>query len=257
MAQIELYPLLVGEADVGEILDVFWSLLKSREIVTVPITCWLLRVNGQPVLVDTGMRSTQRAMEVHKLGPHRMKPEWELTHQLATHNVSPEDVRQVILTHLHYDHAGNCELFPNAEFIIQRRELEAAAAARAPKALDIGGGALFFDRLDVAALVDKLWNRVTLIDGDVELLPGVRLVLFADTHTPGSQAVYVTTSRGTAIILGDIVRNVKLNIEQQIPPGLYYNLLAIMDALEQIKREGDIYLPTHDYAVLKQYPVIR
>lgn len=257
MAQVEIYPLLVGEADVPQILDVFWSLSKSREIVTVPIISWLLRVNGEPIVVDTGMRSPERAMQVHKLGPHRIQPEWELRHQLSAHDVSPHDVRRVILTHLHYDHAGNCELFPNAEFIVQQREVEAAAAARAPKGFEIGGGALFFDRLDVAALLGPLWDRVTLIQGDVEIAPGVRAVLFENTHTPGSQAIYVSTSQGTAVILGDIVRNVALNIEQQVPPGLYYDLIAMMDALQRIKREGNIFLPTHDYAVLKQYSAIR
>lgn len=257
MAQIEIRPLLVGEADVPEILDIFWSLSKSRDVVTVPIISWLIRVNDEPIVVDTGMRSPERAMEVHKLGPHRMKPEWELSHQLDVHGVSPEDVQRIILTHLHYDHAGNCEFFPNAEFIVQRRELEAAAAARAPKNFEVGGGALFFDRLDVAALVGKLWDRVTLVHGDVEIAPGVRLVLFEDTHTPGSQAVYVDTSLGTAVILGDIARNVKLNIEQQVPPGLYYDLYAMMDALQRIKREGDIYLPTHDYSLLDKYPAIQ
>ncbi|GIM44961.1 MBL fold metallo-hydrolase [Collibacillus ludicampi] len=252
----KVYPLVVGEAEVPQVLDVFWSLSKDKSLVTVPILAWLLvslNNHAEPILVDTGFRDAERCMKVHGLGPHRTRPEWSLKHQLGNHGLELEEVKTFILTHLHYDHAGGCIQLPNARFVIQRSEMQAAAAPMVSPQLEFGGGALFYDRKDIADLVDPLWQQVDLIEGDTEIAPGVKCVLFANTHTPGSQAVYVKTESGTAVILGDIARNIELNINQRIPPGLYYDLEATYRAMIRIKKEADIVLPCHDYSVVKKY----
>ena len=92
-----------------------------------------------------------------------------------------------------------------------------------------------------------------LIEGDKEILPGVHSVLYANTHTPGSQAVYVQTASGTAIILGDIARNVEMNIMQGIPPGLFYDLEATRRAMLRIERDATFALPSHDYEMVTKY----
>ena len=244
-----VHPLLLGEAEVGRALDVFWSLTKESGRVTVPILAFLIEGAPEPILVDTGMRDPVRAMEVHRLGPHRTSPEWSLEAQLRHHGVEPEDVATVILTHLHYDHAGGCQRVPRAHFLIQRRELMEAAAPMGPRKLEIGGRELFYDRKDVAALVDELWDRVELLEGDAEPFPGIRCVLYADSHTPGSQCVYVDTQEGTCALVGDIVRKVDVNVDREIPPGLFYNLESTRRAIIDIKRRADRILPTHDPAI--------
>lgn len=251
----KVYPLVVGEAEVGKVLDVFWSLTKDTSKVTVPIMSWLLMPEGEgdPILVDTGFRNAERCQEVHGLGPHRTKPGWSLEQQLGKYGLELDDIKTVILTHLHYDHAGGCAKFKNAKFIFQRSELQAAAAPLASSRLEIGGSSLFYDRKDIAELIDPLWPQVELIEGDVEIAPGVDCVLYANTHTPGSQAVYVNTEEGTAIILGDIARNVELNVNQGIPPGLFYDLEATYRAMNRIKKDGRFILPSHDYDVVKEY----
>jgi N-acyl homoserine lactone hydrolase len=248
---LEVVPINTGEADVKKMLDIFWSLSMETGIATVPILTFLIKGAEFPLLVDTGFREPDRAMSIMKLGPHRTKPEWDLARQLTKHGVKPENVRYVILTHLHYDHCGKCDIFPNAKFIIQRKEMQEAAAPLAPETFEVGGRALFYDRQDIAMMVDKLWSQVVLIDGDEEIGKGVKCVLFENSHTPGSQAVYVDTPRGTSILLGDITRNVQLNIEQQIPPGLYYDLRSMQATLAKLRRDGTFFYPTHDYSVLK------
>jgi glyoxylase-like metal-dependent hydrolase (beta-lactamase superfamily II) len=166
------------------------------------------------------------------------------------HDVKTSDVNTLILTHLHYDHCGNCAALPNARILVQRTELMAAAAPMGPAALAIGGKSLFYDRADVAELVDPLWNRLELLEGDRELHPGLNCVLYADTHTPGHQAVYVETEKGTVAIVGDIARKVDMNIEQAIPPGIYYDLEKMRRALADIARRADVVLPTHDWDTL-------
>ena len=247
--QYRVHPLLLGEAEVGRVLDVFWSLTKEAGRVTVPVLAFLIEGAAEPILVDTGMRDPVRAIEIHRLGPHRCLPEWSLAAQLRNHGVTLSDVATVILTHLHYDHAGACQLLPRAKFLIQRRELMEAAAPMGPRQLEIGSRELFYDRKDIAALVDELWDRVELLEGDAELFPGIQCVLYADTHTPGSQCIYVNTREGTLALVGDIVRKVDLNVGKEIPPGLFYNLESTRRAILDIKRRGDHIFPAHDPSI--------
>jgi glyoxylase-like metal-dependent hydrolase (beta-lactamase superfamily II) len=196
------------------------------------------------------MRDPKRAVEIHRLGPHSCSAEQSLPAQLGLHGVTPSDVQLLILTHLHYDHCGNCAQLPSARILVQRSELMAAAAPMGPAALPIGGKSLFYDRADVAELIDPLWDRLALIEGDRELHPGLHCVLYADSHTPGHQVVYVETEQGIAAIVGDIARKVDLNIDQGIPPGIYYDLEKMRRALADIARRADIVLPTHDWDTL-------
>lgn len=244
-------PLLLGEAEVPNILDVFWSLSTDRERSSVPFLGFLiLGAKEGPIVIDCGMRDPRRAMEIHRLGPHTCAPDQSLAAQLAIHGVKPEEVKTLILTHLHYDHAGGCAQLPNARIVIQRSELMAAAAPMGPATLAIGGKGLFYDRADIAELVDSLWERVELIEGDVELFPGLQCILYANTHTPGHQCVYIQTDIGTAAIVGDIARKIDLNIDQAIPPAIYYDLESMRRALADIARRADRVLPTHDWNTL-------
>ena len=244
-------PLLLGDAVVPDVLDVFWSLTKARGASSVPILAFLIEGTPDgPLLIDTGMRSAERAQEVHGLGPHNVPEDQTIPAQLAKLGYGVEDIRFCHLTHLHYDHAGGCNLLPNARFVLQRTELMAAAAPMGPEQLDIGGKGLFFDRADVADLVDPLWTRVDLMEGDYEPCPGIRCVLYANSHTPGHQCIYVETADGIVAIIGDIARKLDLNIEQEILPGIYYDLDSMRRALIDIKSKADVILPTHDWNVL-------
>ena len=244
-------PLLLGDAVVPDVLDVFWSLTKARGASSVPILAFLIEGTPDgPLLIDTGMRSAERAQEVHGLGPHNVPEDQTIPAQLAKLGYGVEDIRFCHLTHLHYDHAGGCNLLPNARFVLQRTELMVAAAPMGPEQLDIGGKGLFFDRADVADLVDPLWTRVDLMEGDYEPYPGIRCVLYANSHTPGHQCIYVETADGIVAIIGDIARKLDLNIEQEIMPGIYYDLDSMRRALIDIKSKADVILPTHDWNVL-------
>ncbi len=245
-----VHPLLLGEAEVGRALDIFWSLTKESGRVTVPILAFLIEGASEPILVDTGLRDPARATQVHRLGPHRSPPECSLEAQLRRHGIAPGDVATVILTHLHYDHAGGCQKVPRARFLVQRRELMEAAAPIGPRELEIGSRELFYDRKDVAPVVDELWERVELLEGDAEPFPGIRCVMYPNSHTPGSQCVYVDSQEGTLALVGDIVRKVDLNVEREIPPGLFYDLESTRRAILDIKRRADRVLPSHDPTIV-------
>lgn len=248
--QAKVLPLLLGEADVSKQLDVMWSLSREREVITVPILGFAILVNDQVLVVDTGFRDAERCTTVQHLGPHRTRPEWSVTNQLARWGIAPHQVAMVVLTHLHYDHAGGLGAFPNAQIVVQRLEVQAAAVPIVSRALGVGGHALFYDRLDVADVVSTYWDRLVLLEGDEEIAPGVRCVLYANSHTPGTQVVYVDTVDGRIALLGDLARNVHLNVEEELVPGIYYDLESTRRALRDVKRSADLYVPAHDYSVM-------
>jgi len=258
--RIRIYPINTGEADVSAGLDVF--LKPSIEKRTVPLLAYLITGLDECVLVDTGMYEAAKGLRMG-LGPHRTKqtnPEkdWDLIEEIKKRGVKPEEVKHLILTHLHYEHV--CPYYikqlPNARIYIQRKELEHAAAPIG-KYFIVGGGTFFYDREDIKAICCDFWNRVEILDGDAEILPGLKCILYEDTHTPGSQAVYVKTSKSTIILTGDLVRDKTLNIDKQYPPAIFYDIRAMEKALAKLKKDGNIFLGSHDYEVLKHkfYPI--
>ena len=161
-------------------------------------------------------------------------------------NIRFEDVTHVILSHLHWDHCENCDLFPNAKIYIQRKEMAYAAAPIAP---------LYYEPADIADLIGNYSDRIIYLDGedgDEQITPNVKLVLLGG-HTVGSQVAYIQTSRGCVILTGDIC-NVYENLEDRSVKEM--NVDQWNKAVRKIKRDADIVLPQHEPRVLVDYPCI-
>jgi glyoxylase-like metal-dependent hydrolase (beta-lactamase superfamily II) len=154
-----------------------------------------------------------------------------------------DQVTHIILTHLHWDHMENNHLFPNAKILVQRREVEVAAAPVYP---------LYYERADIAKLIGEEGSRLVFLDGDTEIVSGVRALLVGG-HTLGSQLVSVDTSEGIAIVTGDIC-NVYENLEVRSVKEV--DVIAWVHAIDRIKKEAQIVLPMHDPRVLTRYPVV-
>ncbi len=182
---------------------------------------------------------------------------------LAKTGFRPEDVDTLVLTHLHFDHAGNFDAFPNARIYVQRREYERwqEVIAAIPD-LSVGKEHWALSSMDVEVLqrfgAAVAAGRVTLLDGDSKIAPGVHCRLAADTHTFGSQWVEVETHSGPYVIAGDCVYWYA-NIERMWPPGYVqgntWNLVATYDKLktlvgaEQLER----IVPGHDMRVFTRH----
>ena len=216
--------------------------------VWAPTTAWLITGADKPILVDTSFRSVDEAAGQQGLVCRRSE-EQTLQAQLARHKLLLSDIGYVIHTHLHMDHAGQDYLLPNARILIQRKELQNAAAPNffpAP----------FYDRVNVARLIDPLWPRVDILDGEGELFAGIRTVHMPG-HTPAHQAVYVQTAGGVVIITGDAAMNVAVNVRKQVAPGIVDNMADVMTGLRKLAHEeqrGARLLPTHDPEVFALYP---
>ena len=139
-----------------------------------PVFVWTIEHPAGRVLVDTGMIDSRPEVDDMSPTPH---PE----------NI-PRDVACVISTHLHFDHCGGNRLFPRVPIHVQAREL---ADARS------------LDDYTIREWVDFDGATYVEHEGEVELLPGIRL-LPAPGHTDGHQVVVVETDAGTNVLGGDV-----------------------------------------------------
>src|SRR4051794_7364014 len=130
------------------------------------------------VLVDTGMTELHPA--VADLDP-RLAP-------LSTQDIDLAAIDIVVNTHLHFDHCGGNHLFPGRPIYVQRRELDDARTQEVPT---------------IPEWVDAPGVQYTPVDGEFQLLPGLRLVP-APGHTPGMQVVVVETGARPVVVGGDV-----------------------------------------------------
>src|SRR2546427_4941580 len=164
----------------------------SSERVQIPTACWLVRSSDAMILYDAGLspRAVPGLMRNDPLA--RFTEEDLLVHRLDLVGLEAENVDMVILSHLHYDHAGGAAMFPKSELVVQKDEY---AYAHHP--------ASFFESFYYRKNFDLPGYRWRLLDGDTELLPGVT-VLRSDGHTPGHQSLLVELPQtGPVILSGD------------------------------------------------------
>jgi len=173
----------------------------ERNTIAQTTNCLLVRSPGRTVLIDTGYGPKLGEKQRRHLDAEAGDP---LAAPLAGAGVSRDGVDLVLLTHLHFDHAGGATrrdsegrliaAFPNAEYVVQRREWELATA----ELPELRGS---YPTQNFLPLAES--GRLRLIDGDVEVTPGIRS-LVTGGHTPGHQAFLIQSGGEAAIYLGDV-----------------------------------------------------
>lgn len=169
-------------------------------IMRDPVHVWLVRgeLAGRQMnlLVDSGMAdipTVHARLRVKGVGGGHAS----LVAALAGEGLTPSDIDHVICTHLHFDHADNLDLFPEACVVVQRAELVAAVDP-------VPSQRIFYWKSTLTNLMGrKRPSQLRLVEGDTDLLPGVRL-LSVPSHTEGMQVVVVTTAKGKAAIVSDL-----------------------------------------------------
>jgi glyoxylase-like metal-dependent hydrolase (beta-lactamase superfamily II) len=206
---------------------------------------WVIRNASRTIVADTGFTAETGAVRKRQI----LIP---VPEALRAANVRAEEVADVIITHLHYDHAGGLAAFPKARFHIQDAEVSYAtgrhmchARLKSP-----------FDVEDVVTLVRRVYQgRVHFVDGDGELFPGVS-VHRVPGHTPGLQCVRVMTERGAVVLASDAV-HLYANMERHNPFPIFASVADMMESwnrLRELADSPDHIIPGHDPQIMRRYP---
>lgn len=214
-------------------------------VVNMDFFVWVIRHGDQVVLVDTGFgergsKARGRPLECCPI---------EALRQL---DIDPARIRTVVLTHLHWDHAGNLDKLPNATFHLQ--DAEAAFATGRCMCEPVLRRAFAVD--DVCDFVRSVYDdRVVFHEGDDTLAPGIELLLIGG-HTRGLQAVRVHTERGWVILASDAA-HYYANLTRRLPFPVVVDVAAMLAGharLLKLADSADHFVPGHDPLVLERYP---
>jgi glyoxylase-like metal-dependent hydrolase (beta-lactamase superfamily II) len=208
---------------------------------------WLVRGGGRTFLVDTGFGEDAARRRRRRLLRSPVEG-------LAALGVKATDVEDVVITHLHYDHAGNLGLFENARVHVQEAELAyATGPCMAHETIRHA-----FDVDDVLGMVKRLFGgRVRFHSGDATLAPGVTLHHLGG-HTRGLQVVRVNTERGWVVLASDATHFLA-NMERRNPFPIFVDLQAVLDGYDrllELASSSSHVVPGHDPEVLVRYPLL-
>jgi glyoxylase-like metal-dependent hydrolase (beta-lactamase superfamily II) len=215
-------------------------------LIRLPIPAYVIETAEERVLIDTGLHPAaiddpaRHYRRPDVLGPFQLELDESISEQ-----VDVATITKVVLTHLHFDHAGGLALLPaSVPIVVQRREWDAGHDAAA---VDKN----FYLPVDYAAA----GRQVTLIDGDHDLLgDGSIQLLLTPGHTPGHQSVCV----GERLVLGADVAHFASSLDDHRFPVFADDFVAqasSADRLRALRDAGAVVLPGHDPAVLEPGPV--
>lgn len=212
--------------------------------MTMDFDMWFLRRGDLIIAVDTGM--SERAKP--RRGRHLDRLPRDAAAALG---IDPDVVQNLVLTHLHYDHAGGIDDFPHAQIWVQEKELEYALGRQ----MSHSSLNHFFEVEDLKLVLDRIFaSSVTAIDGSYTLTPGVELHLIGG-HTRGLQVVRVNTERGWIVLASDAL-HYYANHERHDPFPAIVDLPQMLDGyirIEKLAESMEHIIPGHDPLVMQRY----
>jgi N-acyl homoserine lactone hydrolase len=239
-----------GEFDYGILV----AMQRPGEKVLSPFSACLIDTDDGPVLVETGIDPDGRRDPAAAAGERTratklsLRAEDDIRVRLKEIGLSPEEVRTVILSHMHWDHAGGCRFFPHATFVVQRAEYRFA---------------LYPDNSFSKPYVRRLFEGMSKLDlreGDGQVVPGV-WVISSPGHTPGHQSVLVSLPESGKMLLAFDAIYTWENIELETVGGVPWNAGVAIDSIRRLvqlaKRENATLVPGHQpgcWSKLKRSP---
>ncbi|TSA18372.1 MAG: N-acyl homoserine lactonase family protein [Betaproteobacteria bacterium] len=167
--------------------------------------------------------------------------------------VTAAQVREVIITHLHYDHVGNFALFPRARFHLQDAEMQFATGRHMAQPVFSHS----YEVEEVVGMVRQVYQgRVQFHDGDAVLAPGLSLHHIGG-HTPGIQSVRLHTRIGWIVLASDAA-HLYANIDAVRPFPIVHSVGAMVEGYRRLRELADdprCVVPGHDPLVMQRYPV--
>jgi glyoxylase-like metal-dependent hydrolase (beta-lactamase superfamily II) len=209
---------------------------------------WALVCGDRSIVVDTGFdepMARQRGRQYFKSPDAGLR---EIGIDAAT-------VKDVVITHMHYDHCGNHNMFPYARYHVQDREMNFCTG----RAMTHSFARWPFEADDVCAMIRRLYSgRLMFHDGDSEIASGVT-THHVGGHTMGMQIVRVHTRRGFVVLASDASHYYE-NMEREIPYPIAFNLTEVLEGYRRayaLASSREHVIPGHDPLVLTRYPAAR
>ena len=206
---------------------------------------WVIRNSNRTIIVDTGMDRAEAEGRGRKF---IQKP----IEALAQIGIDAHAVDNVIVTHMHFDHAGTLDDFPSARFHLQETEMAFATGI----CMCDEFVRRTFNVEHVCGMVRRVFSgRVQFYDGDGEVAPGVT-VHRAGGHTLGLQCVRVATESGFVVLASDVT-HLSENFERRKPFSITVDVAKTLRGytrLEQLATSRAHIVPGHDPLVLERYP---
>ena len=243
----EVYAISYGVIPDFSVANLVAGADRSRKL-DIQMMVWLLKgSNGANILVDSGFYR-DKLFKQWKVRDF-IKP----SEAIAKLSLKPQDITDLIITHMHWDHAGGIDLFPKARIWIQQDEYTYYTG----EAWQPGGSHGGIDIEDVMALVKaNTEGRVRLVKGDdQEAIDGIRFYT-GGRHTYASQYVAANTKAGTVVIASD---NCYLyeNLDKHAPIAQTLDAasnLRAQDRMKQLASSLRLIVPGHDPAVFARFP---
>jgi glyoxylase-like metal-dependent hydrolase (beta-lactamase superfamily II) len=244
--QYEVYAVRYATIPDFRVASLVAGAARDRKL-DIAMLVWVVRGGGHNILVDSGFYRDQFFKQWHVTD--YVKP----SEAIARIGLKPEDITDIVISHMHWDHADGADLFPKARIWIQKEELEYYAGTAWQSRRTHGG----IDPDDVLALVKlNTEGRVGLVNGDAqEILPGITCYT-GGKHTYASQFVGVNTAAGTVVLASD---NLYLyeNLEKHLPIAGALDPesnLRAQDRMKQIAGDPKWIIPGHDPAEMTKFP---
>jgi len=222
--------------------------LDAHDTALMPLTffVWVIRNGNRTILVDTGFDEAEAKSRGRSIERHP-------TAALGLLGLSAEDISEVIVTHLHFDHAGTVADFPNAKFHLQEAEMNYAT-----------GYCMTHETLRHPYTCDHIVNMVRRVfagqviyhNGDAQIAPGIT-VHHVGGHAKGLQVVRVATERGPVVLASDATHYWE-NVMTYRPFIITHDVETTLRGYDRLRElgEGDMsrIIPGHDPLVMERFP---
>jgi glyoxylase-like metal-dependent hydrolase (beta-lactamase superfamily II) len=223
-----------------------WDVYAQADATfTISYFFWVVRGPHGVLLLDTGFDEPVAA----RRGQHLVA---SMSGCLAAAGVEPGEVGTIVLSHLHFDHIGNLELFPEAELVVQAAEMEfwSDPIARRPQFASVAERSY----LDTVARADAE-GRIRRITGDTVLAPGVTAIGLPG-HTPGQQGLRIAGADHGVVLASDAVHYYD-ELRHDMTFIIVHDVAEMYrsyDRLRAYEASGDVVVPGHDTEVLDRFP---
>lgn len=208
---------------------------------------WVIRAGGQDIVVDAGL--------TFEVAERRNRPIFQLpSDAVRLLGVDPETVSWLILTHLHYDHAGDLDPFTSAQVVVQESELQFWVGPYARRG-EFGRLVELHDLQRLIAL--NLEGRLLQVNGDREIAPGVAVHLVGG-HTAGTQIVSVETAVGRVVLASD-ASHLQAHVALDQPADVAMDVARMYGAFDRINElasSSELIIPGHDATVFARFPAV-